>query len=65
MSLFTDGWGTTQVLPDQLRNMKITVTLENGQRYSSRVVAGFKFPVNNYSGFGLVNADAAVNAVTH
>lgn len=61
MSLFTDTWGTTQVLPDQLRNMKLTVTLENGQQFSSRVIAGFKFPINNYSGFGLVNADAAVS----
>jgi hypothetical protein len=65
MSLFTNGWGTTQLLPDQLRNMKVTVTLENGQQFTSRVVAGFSFPINNYSGFGLVNADAAVRAVTH
>ena len=64
MSLFTDSWGTTQVLPDQLRNMKLTVTLENGQRFSSKVIAGFKFPINNYSGFGLVNADAAVKAAS-
>src|SRR5882672_5093206 len=64
MSLFTDSWGTTQITPDLLRNMKMTVTLENGQQFSSRVIAGFKFPINNYSGFGLVNADAAVKAVS-
>jgi len=65
MSLFTIFLGSTQIDPDRLRGMKITTTLENGQTFTSPVFAGFKFPVNRFTGFGLVNAEAAVKAVKH
>jgi hypothetical protein len=39
--------------------MKVTVTLDNGQTFSGRVFAAPKLPFNNYTGFGLVNADLA------
>ena len=64
MSLFTALAGSTQIVPDRLRDMKVTVTLEGGQTFTSTVFAGFKLPINRFTGFGLVNADAAVKAVT-
>ena len=64
MSLFTASAGFTQITPDRLRGMKVTVTLEGGQTFTSTVFAGFKFPVNRFTGFGLVNADAAVKAAS-
>jgi hypothetical protein len=64
MSLFTATGGSTQITPDRLRDMKVTVTLEGGQTFTSTVFAGFKLPINRFTGFGLVNADAAVKAVT-
>lgn len=64
MSLFTAQAGSTQITPDRLRDMKVTVTLEGGQTFTSTVIAGIKFPINRFTGFGLVNADAAVKAVS-
>jgi len=64
MSLFTAAGGSTQITPDRLRDMKVTVTLEGGQTFTSTVIAGFKFPINRFTGFGLVNADAAVKSVS-
>lgn len=64
MSLFTIALGSTQVTPDHLRGMTVTTTLEDGRTFTSPVFAGFKFPVNRFTGFGLVNADAAVRAVS-
>jgi hypothetical protein len=63
MSLFTAAAGSTQITPDRLRDMKVTVTLEGGQTFTSSVIAGIKFPINRFTGFGLVNAEAAVKAV--
>jgi Subtilase family len=63
MSLFTALESSTQITPDRLRDMKVTVTLEGGQTFTSTVIAGIKFPINRFTGFGLVNADAAVKAV--
>jgi hypothetical protein len=63
MSLFTAAAGSTQIAPDRLRDMKVTVTLEGGQTFTSTVIAGIKFPINRFTGFGLVNAEAAVKAV--
>jgi hypothetical protein len=58
-SVFTPIEGTTQEDPDRFRDMKVTVKLDNGQTFSGQVFAAPKFPFNNYTGFGLVNANKA------
>jgi len=42
--------------------MQVTVTMDNGQSFSNRVFAFPKVPINNLTGYGLVNADAATLA---
>ena len=42
----------------RFRHMTMTVTMEDGTAHSVEVFAEPKVPFNNYTGFGLVNADA-------
>jgi hypothetical protein len=65
MSVFHPLEGTTQLTPDRFRGTTMTVTLDNGSTFSGKVFAAPKQSVNNFTGFGLVNADAAVRSAQH
>ena len=65
MSAFIAVEGTTQVDPDRLRGMTVTVTMEDGTTDTGTVFAGKPEKVNRFTGFGLLNAAAAVRSLRH
>ena len=65
MSVFAPIEGSTQEDPDCFRGMKITVGMSDGLTSTGAVTANAPQAVNRFTGFGLVNATKAVQAVRH
>jgi hypothetical protein len=65
MSVFAPIQGSTQEDPDRFRGMNITVTMSDGSTATAAVTANAPQAINRFTGFGLVNATKAVQAVRH
>jgi hypothetical protein len=64
MSVFHPLEVTTQIDPDRFRGARIITTLDDGKTFTGTVFAAPRERVNNFTGFGLVNADAATRSVS-
>jgi hypothetical protein len=66
MAVFNPAEGIAQLDLDRFGGMALTTTRDNGATFSSRVVAGPPVPINNTTGFGVVNAElATIKAAKH